>query len=156
MRKIGLYEISVIVFFLLLPIIGVVIDVFILKLQVNIISLMFKWFVFSGVGLRLMSSGLKQAISPSFTAKEIFKVNEERSFAIVREIGFANISFGSIGILSFFYPNFRLAAAIAGGLYFGLAGCLHFFNKNKSKDEVFAMISDYFIFLVLTILIILI
>lgn len=92
----GLYEISVIVFFLLLPIIGVIADIFILKFEVNTFSLMFKWFVFSGVGLRLMSAGLKQAISPSFTAKEIFKVNEERSFAIVREIGFANISFGSI------------------------------------------------------------
>ncbi|OOM74121.1 DUF6790 family protein [Clostridium sp. BL-8] len=155
MKKIGLYEISVIVFFLLLPIIGVIADVFILKFEVNIFSLMFKWFVFSGVGLRLMSAGLKQAINPSFTAKEIFKVNEERCFVIVREIGFANISFGSIGIFSFFYPEFRLAAAIAGGLYFGLAGCLHFFNKNRSRDEVFAMISDYFIFFVLMILIIL-
>lgn len=74
MKRIGLYEISVIVFFLLLPIIGVVADVFILKLEVNIFSLMFKWFVFSAVGLRLMSAGLKQAISPSFTAKEIFKL----------------------------------------------------------------------------------
>lgn len=156
MKRIGLYEISVIVFFLLLPIIGVVTDVFILKLEINIFILMFKWFVFSGVGLRLMSAGLKQVIKPSFTAKEIFKVKEERSFIIVREVGFANISFGLIGILSFFYPEFRLAAAISGGLYFGLAGCLHFFNKNRSRDEVFAMISDYFIFFVLMILIILI
>ena len=82
MKRIGLYEISVIVFFFLFPIIGVVTDVFILKLEINTFS--------------LMSAGLKQSISPSFTAKEIFKINEERSFVIVREIGFANISFGSI------------------------------------------------------------
>lgn len=152
MKKIGLYEISVIIFFVVLPIVGVIADVFILKSEINTFSLMFKWFVFSGVGLRLLSAGLKQSISPSFTAKEIFKVNEENSFPIVREIGFANISFGFIGVVSLFLPQFRLAAATSGGLYFGLAGCLHLFNKRKSKDEVFAMISDYFIFFVLIIL----
>ena len=152
MKKIGLYEVSVIIFFVVLPIVGVIADVLILKSEINIFSLMFKWFVFSGVGLRLLSAGLKQLINPSFTAKEIFKVNEENSFPIVREIGLANISFGFIGVLSFFLPQFRLAAATSGGLYFGLTGCLHLFNKRKSRDEVFAMISDYFIFFVLVIL----
>ena len=154
MKKIGLYEISVVTFFIILPIVGVIIDVSILKSEINIYSLMFKWFVFSGVGLRLLSAGLKQLINPSFTAKEIFKVNDEKSFSIVREVGLANISFGFIGLLSFFLPQFRLAAAISGGLYFGLAGCLHLFNKVKSRDEIFAMISDYFIFFVLLILVI--
>ena len=102
MKKFGLYEISVIIFFAVLPIVGVIADVLILKSEINIFSLMFKWFVFSGVGLRLSSAGLKQLINPSFTAKEIFKVNEENSFSIVREIGLANLSFGFIGVLSFF------------------------------------------------------
>ncbi|MBV7272075.1 hypothetical protein I6U48_03975 [Clostridium sp. PL3] len=135
MRKIGLYEISIVVFFALLPIVGISNDIFILKSRTNISNLMFKWFVFSGVGLRLLSAGLKQAANPSFTAKEIFKVNDEKSFPIVREIGFANISFGLLGVLSFCFPGFRLAAAISGGLYFGLAGCLHLFSKKRSKDE---------------------
>lgn len=152
MEKIGLYEISIIIFFALFPIIAIIADIFILKSEVNPYSLMFKWFVFSGVGLRLFTAGLNQAIRPSFTAKEIFKVNEEKSFLIVREVGFANVSFGLIGILSLFFSEFRLASAIAGGLYFGLAGCLHLFHKTKSSDEVFAMISDYFIFFVLIIL----
>ncbi|MDF2567236.1 MAG: hypothetical protein K0R90_692 [Oscillospiraceae bacterium] len=152
MKKIGLYQISVIIFFALLPVIGIIGDVFILKSETNTFSIILKWFVFSGVGLRLFSAGLKQAINPSFTAKEIFKVYEEKSFAIIREIGFANISFGFIGILSFFFPIFRLAAATSGGLYFGLAGSLHIFRKMKSRDEIFAMISDYFIFFILIIL----
>lgn len=154
MKKIGLYEISVIIFFALLPMVAIATEIYIFKSEVNRFSMIFKWFVFSGVGLRLFTAGLKQAISPSFTAKEIFKVNEENSFLIVREIGFANISFGFIGVLSLFYPEFRLAAAMSGGLYFGLAGCLHLFNKKRSRDEEFAMISDYFIFFVLTILVI--
>lgn len=152
MKKIGLYEISVITFFALLPIIATIIDIFLSKSEVNALGIMFKWFVFSGVGLRLFTAGLKQAINPSFTAKEIFKASEEKSFLIVREIGLANISIGVIGILSLFLPEFRLAAGTSGGLYFGLAGCLHLFNKQRSKEEIFPMISDFYIFFVLLIL----
>lgn len=154
MKKIGLYEASVITFFALVPITGIVADIFILKSQISIFNLMLKWFVFSGVGLRLLSAGLKQAINPSFTASEIFKVKDKNSFPIVREIGFANISLGVAGVMSFFFSGFRLASSVSGGLYFGLAGCLHLFSKKRSKDEVFAMFSDYFIFFVLITLII--
>lgn len=149
MKKFDLYEISIIIFFLLLPLAGVIIDISILKFRTDIFNLMFRWFVFSGVGLRLLSAGLKQATNPSFTANKIFNVNDEKSFPIVREVGLANISFGIIGVLSFFFPVFRLAASVSGSLYFGLAGSLHFFSKKRCNGEVFAMISDYFIFFVL-------
>ena len=46
MKKIGLYEISVITFFVLLPIIAAIIDVFLSKSEVNALGIMFKWFVF--------------------------------------------------------------------------------------------------------------
>lgn len=82
---------------------------------------MYKWFVFSGIGLRLFVAGVKQAINPSFTAKEIFRINEERSLPLVREVGFSNISLGLLGILSVFAIKFRLAAAISGSVYFGLS-----------------------------------
>ncbi|WP_051560500.1 DUF6790 family protein [Clostridium beijerinckii] len=154
MKKIGLYEISVIIFFILLPVIASTVNILINRSEISPFSLIFKWFVFSGVGLRLFTAGLKQSINPSFTAKEIFKVNEEKSFRIVREVGFANISLGLIGILSLPFLEFRLAAAVAGGLYFGLAGCLHLFSKMRNKDEIFAMFSDYFIFVILMILIV--
>lgn len=154
MKKVGLYEISVVVFFAILPITGVMTDILIIKSQVNIFNLMFKWFVFSGVGLRTLSAGIKQATNPSFTAMEIFKIKEENAFPIVREVGFANISLGAIGVLSFFFSEFRLAASVSGSLYFGLAGCLHLFSRKRSQNEIFAMISDFFIFIVLTTLII--
>ncbi|MBN7573704.1 MULTISPECIES: DUF6790 family protein [Clostridium] len=154
MKKIDLYEISVIIFFILLPVIASTVNILINKSEIGPFSLIFKWFVFSGVGLRLLTAGLKQSINPSFTAKEIFKVNEENSFRIVREVGFANISLGMIGILSLPFPEFQLTAAVAGGIYFGLAGCLHLFSKMRRKDEMFAMVSDYFIFFILMILIV--
>lgn len=153
MKKIGLYELSVIAFFLIIPIVGIIIEFFVLKSNLKTGDLMLKWFVFSGVGLRLFTAGLKQAGNPIFTAKEISKLNDDSSFPIVREIGLANISFGAIGLLSFFLPEFRLAAATSGGLYFGLAGFAHLFRNEKSKKEQFAMISDLSIFVVLMILI---
>lgn len=153
MRKVGLYEISVILFFVILPVIGIAVEMTFYNPLVSIFELSLKWFTFSGVGLRLFSAGFKQAINPSFTATEIFK-SDEKSYLIVRELGFANICIGVIGITSFFLADFRLAAAVSGGLYFGLAGCLHLFHK-RDKDEVFAMISDFFIFFVLVALIIL-
>ncbi len=152
MKKIDLYEISVITFFILFPIFAIIVDGFILKSEVSAFKLLFKWFVFSGIGLRLFTAGLKQAINPSFTAKEIFKASEEKSFLIVREIGFANISIGLVAILSLFLPEFRLTISIVGSVYFGLAGCLHFFNKMRSREELFPMISDFYIFCVISIL----
>lgn len=153
MKKISLYELSVIAFLLLIPIIGSIIEIFVLKSDLKTGGLMLKWFVFSGVGLRLFTAGLKQAGNPGFTAKEIFKLNDDSSLPIVREIGLANISFGVIGLLSFFLPEFRLAAAVSGGLYFGLAGFAHLFRNEKRKKEQLAMISDLFIFAVLLVLI---
>ena len=151
-RKIGLYEISVILFFLIIPIVGGIVEVLLFPSAAGIFQTLFKWFVFSGLGLRLFSAGFKQAALPSFTAKEIFNLTDGKSFVIIRELGFANICFGTIGILSFFFAEFRLAAAISGGLYLGTAGFMHFFRKRDHKTETFAMVSDLFIFVVLLIL----
>lgn len=60
MKKIGLYEISVIIFFILLPVIASTVNILINKSEISPFSLIFKWFVFSGVGLRLLTAGLKQ------------------------------------------------------------------------------------------------
>jgi hypothetical protein len=152
MKRIGLYEVSILLFFLVVPIVGTVIEANLFYSGRDLFPLLFKWYVFSGVGLRLFSAGLKQAISPSFTAKTLFNLDDEKAFAIVRELGFANVCFGIIGILSFFFPELRVAAAIAGGTFFGLAGFAHLFRKRESKDETFALVSDLFIFIVLFVL----
>ena len=151
-RKFGLYEISLILFFTIVPIIGAVIEITFFYDSTNIFSVLLKWFVFSGVGLRLCSAGLKQSIKPSFTATEIFKA-DEKSYPIVREVGFSNICLGVLGILSFFFIDFRIAAAITGSLYFGLAGFLRLLYK-RDQNEIITTISNFFIFLVLIVLII--
>jgi len=81
--------------------------------------------------------------------KQIFQFKSEESFIVIRELGFANVCIGLIGILSLLKPVWNAPAAIAGGLYFGLAGLSHLLKKPESKNEVIAMISDIFIFLLM-------
>jgi hypothetical protein len=108
-----------------------------------------KWFVFWGIGTRLFIAGLRQVSKPSFTATEIFNIPGTESFPIVRELGFCNISMGLGGILSLFKPEWTEIMAIVGGLYFGIAGIQHLIKKPDSTNELVALISDLFIFIIL-------
>ena len=108
-----------------------------------------KWFVFWAIGMRLLVAGIRQATKPAFTAKEIFHMSGEESFPVIRELGFANICVGLLGILSLFHSAWHDAAALTGGLYFGLAGMLHLFKKPDSRNEVIALVSDLYLFLIM-------
>jgi len=110
-----------------------------------------KWFIFSAVGLRLFLAGIKQVTNPAFTAKEIFHIDSVDSFPILRELGFANICFGLIGIISLFKPEWRTVSAFASGLYYGIAGIQHALEKSPGPNEKFAMITDLLIFVLLLI-----
>lgn len=108
-----------------------------------------KWFIFSAVGVRLFIAGIKQTADPAFTAKEIFHLQNPESYPIVRELGFANLCFGLIGIMSLFFPQWRVVSAFGSGLYYGIAGLQHFLKKPAGVNEKFAMVTDLLIFLVL-------
>ena len=155
MKKWRLYEWSVILLFFLIPSLAIAIELILNNSTLTIVEITLKWVVFCSIGLRLGSSGLKQIIQPQFTASEIFNISDERVFPLVREIGFANISFSTIALISFFIPSFRLPSAIAGGLYFGLAGLLHILKYKASDEEKFAMITDIYIFVILLVLLVL-
>lgn len=152
MKKIKWYEFSVIAFFVVCPIISAAIERELSDAAVSI--LLFKWVVFYSIGLRLLSAGIKQVVSPAFTAKEIFEINDPKSYPVILELGFSNICLGLLGVCSIAIYEFRLAAAFAGGIYYGLAGCIHLFRKTKNSTELFAMASDLYIFIVLLIIII--
>jgi hypothetical protein len=68
---------------------------------------------------------------------------------VIRELGFANICIGLIAMTSLFQPGWRMPAAVAGGLYFGLAGMLHVFKKPDSRNEFIALVSDLYIFILM-------
>lgn len=108
-----------------------------------------KWFIFSAVGLRLFLAGVKQVKNPAFTAKQIFHIDSPDSFPILRELGFANICFGLIAIVSLFMPEWRIVSAFASGLYYGIAGIQHGFQRKAGVNEKFAFWTDLFIFVLL-------
>jgi hypothetical protein len=144
-----MYFVFVILLLLIFPVASMTIEAALSRHTVSIIFLTGRWFVFWAVGIRLFIAGARQVIQPQFTAKEIFGIRDGGSFAIVREVGFANLSMGLLGICSVFRVGWIVPAALVGGLYYGLAGAGHIFHQGKNAREYTAMISDGFIFLVL-------
>ncbi|WP_105615623.1 DUF6790 family protein [Vallitalea okinawensis] len=132
----------------ILPVSSILIEVFSKKKTYNsgeIILIVIKWFVFWGIGLRCLTVGLSQSINPKFTAS-ILQVSEE-SYVVIRELGFANICLGIVGIASLYFSEWRKAAACSGGIYLGIAGLLHIsrISEGINLKEAIAMISDLFI-----------
>jgi hypothetical protein len=144
-----MYLVSVILLLLVLPVISIVIEAAGFPNGASTIFLIGRWFVFWAVGVRLFIAGVRQTIQPQFTATEIFGTRDLGSLPIVREVGFANLSMGFLGICSVFHADWILPGAIVGGLYYGLAGLGHAFKKEKNTKERIAMISDVFIFVLL-------
>lgn len=142
------YLISVSLLTFVIPVAGFFAENFINSTPLTF-DLFTKWFIFSAVGLRLFVAGIKQSTDPAFTAKEIFHLESSDSYPIVRELGFANICFGVVGIVSVFRPEFRMASAVASGLYYGLAGAMHLVKKPAGINETFALWTDLIIFAVL-------
>ncbi len=146
-----MYFAVVILLLLIFPVASIAIETTLSNHVVSLLFLIGKWFVFWAAGIRLFIAGARQVIQPQFTAEELFEIHDRASFAIVRELGFANLSMGLLGICSIFRPGWVIPAALAGGLYYGLAGLGHVFRKRKNAKEYVAMISDGFVFLVLTV-----
>ena len=139
---------------LVLPLMSTAIDSGFFKSGLNLLQITGKWFLFWAIGLRLLTAGLRQTINPEFTAEKIFHIENKESQVIVRELGFANICFGATGVLSLFIPGWQTAAAFTGGLYMGIAGIYHIIKKPAGPNEVIAMVSDIFIFIVMAIYIV--
>ncbi len=142
------YLYSVLAFMLILPLLSVLID-YRFNNSASFWMLIGKWFLFWAVGVRLFIAGLRQIFNPAFTAKEIFHLNGDESFVIIRELGFATLCFGTISIVSLFVPQWRIVAAIQGGMFYGLAGAIHVIKKPAGANEFVAMVSDIFIALVM-------
>jgi hypothetical protein len=109
-----------------------------------------KWFVFWGVGMRLFTAGVSQTVRPEFTAGTIFGIDDPAVLPFIQELGFANIALGLMALLSLAAASWRKAAALAGGIFFGMAGIRHALSPKEMTDlRAIAMVSDLFIALVL-------
>jgi hypothetical protein len=147
-KKINIYLISVVLFMLLLPLVSTLIEIKRHDLPLSLL-LAGKWLIFWAIGVRLFIAGIRQATKPAFTAQQIFHISGTDSYPVIRELGFANICMGIVAMTSLFQAEWRMPAAVAGGLYFGLAGLLHVFKKPDSRNEMVALISDLYIFIVM-------
>lgn len=108
-----------------------------------------EWFVLWSVGVRLTLTGLRQIVQPVYTTREILGIDGSESLILVRELGFANLAIGTLGLVSFPRPDWRLAGALAGGTFYLLAGVNHVMQRGRSRLENWAMISDLFVGIVL-------
>jgi hypothetical protein len=107
------------------------------------------WFVVWGVGVRLGLAGLRQILRPEFTARDIFGLTGEGALVIVRELGFANLAIGIVGLLAWRFPTFVLPAAIYASIFYAAAGAMHVSKGAHGTNETVAMASDIFMALVL-------
>lgn len=107
------------------------------------------WFVFWGMGWRLATGAVHQMLRPGYTAREIFEIHDPAASKLVREIGFGNLALGVPAIISLYIPGWVPALALAGGIFFGLAGIQHILNKASTGAEIAAMVSDLGIAVVL-------
>ena len=108
-----------------------------------------KWFIFWGMGVRLFLAGFKQVTNPRYTAHKILGLKGDEALLVVRELGFANLAFGSLGVMSIFMSTWAPAAALGGGIFFLLAAINHAVQKHRNAKENFAMVSDGWAALVL-------
>ena len=108
-----------------------------------------KWFAFWSVGWRLFLAGTRQVLQPSYTAKVILGFKGEEALLLVRELGFANLALGVVGIASLFVASWQLAVALAGGIFYGLAGVNHARQSHRGRLQSVAMLSDLFAAIVL-------
>ena len=101
-----------------------------------------KWFVFWGIGVRLLIAGLSQLTRPDFTAREILGIEPGSAGPLVAELGTANVGLGLIGVLSLWQTSWTAPAALAGGLFLAVAGFFHARSRNRTRKETVAMVTD--------------
>lgn len=133
----------------ILPVASILIEYFASAANADMWTLIGKWFVFWAVGVRLATAGIRQVVQPAFTAENIFEIGDKGARILVQELGFANLAMGILAILTLAAPQWTAAAALAGAIFYGLAGAKHVLKGGQNRNEMIATVSDIFIFIVL-------
>lgn len=136
-----MYLAVVILTMAVLPVLSILIEL-VTGPTADTVTLVGKWFVFWAVGARLFTAGLNQILRPGFTAQGIFGQPNAGADRLVVEIGFSNVAIGLTALASLLLPGWRVPAAFAGMIFLGLAGIQHIWNRNRSRNETIALVSD--------------
>jgi len=137
-----MYILMIILLMFVLPIVSLLVELFLFRSPLGIMSLIGKWFVFWAMGVRLFTAGLRQSTRPRFTAETILGIKGTEQFLIVQELGFANLAMGLLGMSSLLARSWVFPAALVGCLFMGLAGIRHMFSKGRNPLENGAMFSN--------------
>lgn len=110
------------------------------------------WWVFWGVGTRLLLAGLVQVSSKGATSRILGSTAPTvQETQLTKELGTANIAMGLAGLLAL-VPGWALPAGLAGGLFLLFAGVMHVGKKEKNSQETVATWTDLVVGVVVVIL----
>ncbi len=111
-----------------------------------------KWWIFWGVGTRLLVAGIAQMSGKGPTAEILGSTQttvQERQ--LISELGIANLSMGLTGVLAL-VPGWALPAGLAGGAFLLIAGIIHVPKKGKNAKEQLATWTDVLVGLAVVVL----
>jgi hypothetical protein len=101
-----------------------------------------RWWVFWGVGTRLLVAGIVQVSgggpTTAILGSSAPSIPEKQ---LARELGWANLCLGLAGLLAL-VPGWALPAGFAGGIYLLIAGILHVPKRGKNAQESLATWTD--------------
>lgn len=100
------------------------------------------WWIFWGVGTRLLVAGLAQVSGKGPTAEILGSTSaSQQEKQLTRELGTANLAMGLAGLLALVH-GWALPAGAAGGVFLLIAGVLHVAKKGKGPQEALATWTD--------------
>lgn len=111
-----------------------------------------KWWVFWGVGTRLLLAGIVQVSGKSHTAEILGATGPtgvERQ--LTAELGTANIAMGFAALFAL-VPGWALPVGLAGGLFLLIAGLMHAAKRGKNAQETLATWTDLVVGLAVVVL----
>ncbi len=145
-----MYFVVVAALMLVLPLISIAVE-HALGHNAAMLTLVGKWFTFWSVGIRLAVAGLRQIIQPRYTARSILGLEGDEALLVVRELGFANVAIGTVGVCSLMLPSWAPPGALAGGIFLALAGVNHAVQTHRNAKENTAMVSDLLVAAILVV-----
>jgi len=146
-----IYIVNVYLLTVLLPFTAMSIESFGSKDKLSV-AVLAKWFLFFAVGIRFLLGGIRQVVRAKMKTGEIFYIERKSCCPIVKELGFANLSFGAVAVVSLYVPSWRIVSAFSSSFYYGAAVLNGFFGKPASANEIFIRVSNGCIFVILLIL----
>jgi len=119
--------------FIGVPLLGALIHLFLSKKPKTlnrVTEVLLLWYLGVGIGIGSIFSGLTQVLDPQMVAQSVGWPNTP----FLREVGFANISYGILGLLSIKYRNFWAPTIIAYAVFMWGAALGHVYNLQQTGN----------------------